>query len=352
MAITVGPHLLGIAGLSREQVEFMLDTAQQFVEVNERTVKKVPTLRGKTVVNLFLEPSTRTRSSFEIAGKRLSAEVINVSDKQSSVTKGETLIDTAITLQAMQPEVVVLRHPSSGAPHLLAKHLKRCAIVNAGDGLHEHPTQALLDSLTIRQRLGRLDNLTMTLVGDAFRSRVARSNIILHRLYGNRVRIVAPPTLAVKEFRELGAEVYDDMEAALDGADIVMSLRMKHEYLKDHFIPNLDEYTRRFFISEKLLKRCAPNSVVLAPGPFIRGTEIESQVIDGPRSLYAQQVGNGVAVRMAVLFLMVVARSGVALEDGISGEEQALSPESPSAVEDAAKREAGKSGKSEKEVRP
>lgn len=308
MSINVGPHLLGIAGLTREQVDFMLDSAQQFVEVSERNVKKVPTLRGKTVINLFLEPSTRTRSSFEIAGKRLSAEVINVSDKQSSVTKGETLIDTALTLQAMAPDVVVVRHASSGAPHLLTKHLKHCAIINAGDGLHEHPTQALLDALTIRQHFGRLDGLTMTLVGDAFRSRVARSNILLHRLYGNRVRIVAPPTLAVKEFRDLGAEVYDDMGAALDGADVVMSLRMKHEYLKDHFVPNLDEYTRRFYISERVLAKHAPGSVVLAPGPFIRGVEIDSGVIDGPRSLYARQVGNGVAVRMAVLFLMVVAR--------------------------------------------
>ncbi len=308
MSVSVGPHLLGIAGLNREQVEFMLDSAQQFVEVSERNVKKVPTLRGKTVINLFLEASTRTRSSFEIAGKRLSAEVINVSDKQSSVTKGETLIDTALTLQAMIPDVVVVRHPSSGAPHLLAQHLKNCAIVNAGDGLHEHPTQALLDALTIRQHFGRLDGLTMTLVGDAFRSRVARSNIILHRLFGNTVRIVAPPTLAVREFQELGAEVFHEMGPALEGADIVMSLRMKHEYLKDHFIPNLDEYTRRFYISEKTLSAYSPKAVVLAPGPFIRGVEIDSGVIDGPRSLYAKQVENGVAVRMAVLFLMVVAR--------------------------------------------
>jgi len=345
VAITVGPHLLGIAGLTRAQVEFMLDTAQQFVEVNERNVKKVPTLRGKTVVNLFLEASTRTRSSFEIAGKRLSAEVINVSDKQSSTTKGETLIDTAVTLQAMQPEVVVIRHPSSGSPHLLAKHLKRCAIVNAGDGLHEHPTQALLDALTIRQKLGRMDGITMTLVGDALRSRVARSNLLLHRLFGNKVRIVAPPTLAVKEFEELGAEVHHDMETALDGADIVMSLRMKHEYLKDHFVPNLDEYTRRFFISEKLLKRCAPNALVLAPGPYIRGVEIESQVIDGPRSLYAQQVGNGVAVRMGVLFLMVVARGEDTLDDSLAADpadQGQAAPKEPGTKEPAKKKEPAK----------
>lgn len=305
---TVGPHLLGIRGLVRSQIDFLLDTADQFVEVNERNVKKVPTLRGKTVINLFLEPSTRTRSSFEIAGKRMSADVINVSEKQSSTTKGETLIDTAMTLQAMAPDVVVIRHPSSGAPHLLTKYLKNTAIVNAGDGLHEHPTQALLDALTIRRKLGRIENLTLTLVGDCLRSRVARSNILLHKLLGNRIRVVAPPTLAVKEFADLGAEVYSEIGPALEGADVVMSLRMKHEYLKDAFVPNLDEYTRRFFISEKRLAQYCPDAVVLAPGPFIRGVEIESAVIDGPRSLYAEQVAHGVAVRMAVLFLMVSAR--------------------------------------------
>ncbi len=300
----VGPHLLGIAGLTKEQAEFYIENAEQFVEVSERDVKKVPTLRGKTVVNLFLEPSTRTRSSFEIAGKRLSADVINVSGSSSSTTKGETLIDTARTLQAMRPDVIVMRHSSSGACHLLAREVPNASIVNAGDGLHEHPTQAFLDALTIRQALGRLTNLTITLVGDVLRSRVARSNILLHRLFGNTVRIVAPPTLAVPEFQEFGCEVYHEMGPALEGADVVMSLRMKHEYLKDHFVPNLDEYTRRFYISERILAKHAPNCVVLAPGPFIRGTEIDSGVIDGPRSLYSRQVTNGVAVRMAVLFLL------------------------------------------------
>lgn len=307
----IGQNLLGIDGLNKEQINFILDTAQQFVEINERDVKKVPTLRGKTIVNMFLEPSTRTRSSFEIAGKRLSAEVINVSGGDSSVKKGETLIDTALTLQAMAPDVVVLRHACAGAPHLISKYLKKAAVINAGDGLHEHPTQALLDALTIRQHFGKLEGLTITLVGDALRSRVARSNLILHKLFGNKLRIVAPPTLAVKEFKDLGAEVYHDMPSALEGADVVMSLRMKHEYLKDHFIPNLDEYTKRFYISEKLLEKYAPKSVILAPGPYIRGVEIDSPVIDGPRSLYAKQVFNGVSVRMAALLLMVTARAGV-----------------------------------------
>lgn len=303
---TVGPHLLGIEGLAREQVDFLLDSAQQFVEVNERSVKKVPTLRGKTIVNLFLEPSTRTRSSFELAGKRLSADVINISDKSSSVTKGETLIDTALTLESMNPDVIVIRHASSGAPHLITKYLTRSSVVNAGDGLHEHPTQALLDALTIRQRLGKLDGLTLTMVGDSFRSRVARSNIFLHRLYGNKVRIVAPPTLAVKEFKELGVEVHHHMESALEGADIVMSLRMKQEYLNESFVPTLQEYTDKFYIAERMLERYCPKCVVLAPGPYIRGTEIDSGVVDGPRSLISQQVTNGVAVRMAVLFLLAV----------------------------------------------
>ncbi|MBP9838181.1 MAG: aspartate carbamoyltransferase catalytic subunit [Proteobacteria bacterium] len=301
----VGQHLLGIAGLTREQVDFYLHTSQQFVEVNEREVKKVPTLRGKTVVNLFLEPSTRTRTSFEIAGKRLSAEVINVSGKDSSVTKGETLIDTVMTLEAMAPDILVMRHPCSGTPQLITKYLKNVAVINAGDGLHEHPTQALFDTLTIKQHFGRVEGLKILFVGDVFRSRVARSNILLHKLYGNEIRVVAPPTLAVKEFEELGAKVYHEMSEALKGVDVVMSLRMKHEYLKDQFIPSLEEYTRKYYINEKILAEHAPNCVVLAPGPYIRGVEIDSTVIDGPRSLYKKQVFNAVAVRMAALFLMI-----------------------------------------------
>ena len=302
----IGPHLLGIEGLTREQVDLLLDTSQQFVEVNERSVKKVPTLRGKTIINMFLEPSTRTRTSFEIAGKRLSADVVNVSGKDSSVSKGETLIDTAATIQAMAPDVVVLRHSSSGSPHLIARQVKGIAVVNAGDGLHEHPTQALLDALTVRQHFGKLDGLAITFVGDVLRSRVARSDIHLFKLYGCRLRVVAPPTLAVKEFEAMGVEVHHHMETALPGSDVVMSLRMKHEYLKDFFIPNLQEYTDQYFISERVLEKYCPQCVVLAPGPFIRGVEIDSRVIDGPRSLYMAQVGNGVAVRMAVLLLLSV----------------------------------------------
>lgn len=308
-------HLLGIEGISREQIDYMLDTSQQFVEVNERSVKKVPTLRGKTVINLFLEPSTRTRSSFEIAGKRMSADVINISGSSSSTTKGETLLDTAYTLQSMNPDVVVMRHASSGACHFIARHLTGPAVVNAGDGLHEHPTQALLDALTIRQKLGKIDGLTICYVGDVLRSRVFRSDALLFKQYNCTQRIVGPATLALPQFSELGVEVHHHLESALEGADVVVSLRMKHEYGKDQYVPNLDEYSRKYIVSERMLSRYAPQSVVLAPGPMIRGVEITTEVADGPRSLIKRQVKNGVAVRMAVLFLMCVGRGGSAVDD-------------------------------------
>lgn len=295
-------HLLGIRGLSKEDITRYLDATANFAELNQREIKKGPALRGKTVINLFLEPSTRTRSSFEIAGKRLSAEVINVAAKDSSVTKGETLLDTALTLESMACDVLVMRHPSSGAPHQLSKLLPNVPIVNAGDGLHEHPTQALLDAYTIREHFKRLEGLKIAYVGDVLRSRVARSGILLAEAMGMEVRLIAPSTLASTEYYPRNVVVTDDIEAGLDGVDVIVSLRMKHEYLSDHFVPNLDEYTRKFYISEKLIMRTAPNAVVLAPGPYIRGTEIDSPVIDGPRSLYKQQVFNGVSLRMAVLF--------------------------------------------------
>lgn len=300
----LGPHLLGVHGLNREQIEYVLETAESFIDVNRRSVKKVPTLRGKTVVNLFYEASTRTRTSFEIAAKRLSADAVNISSSGSSVTKGETLVDTALTLQAMAPDIIVIRHPASGAPHFIAKILTNTAVVNAGDGLHEHPTQGLLDALTIRQSLGRLNDLTLVLVGDVLRSRVARSNILLHQILGNRIRIVGPPTLALREFNELGVEVHYDLERALEGADVVMSLRMKQEYLAESFVPSSVEYSRKYCIKEALLAKYAPQSIVLAPGPFNRGSEISSEVVDGPRSRISDQVTNGVAVRMAVLYLL------------------------------------------------
>lgn len=297
-------HLTGIRGLTKDEVLFLIENAQQFTEINNRSVKKVPALRGKTIVNLFLEASTRTRTSFEIAGKRLSADVINVSGSSSSTTKGETLTDTALNIRSMAPDVIVLRHAYSGSCELLKKLVPGVPIVNAGDGLHEHPTQALLDALTIKQHYGRLDKLTITMVGDSLRSRVARSNILLHNILGNEIRVVAPPTIAKKEFSEIGAKVFYSMEEALPGSDVVMSLRMKHEYQSDFYVPNLDEYAIRYIVSEKYLSKYCPDAMVLAPGPIIRGTEITSEVADGPRSLILKQVENGVAVRMSVLYLL------------------------------------------------
>ena len=298
----IGPHLLGIRGLSKEQIEFLLDSAEQFIEVSERKVKKVPALRGKTIVNLFFEPSTRTRMSFELAAKRLSADAVNFSASSSSSKKGESLIDTALTIQAMNPDVVVVRHSSSGAPHLIAKRLKKCAIVNAGDGLHEHPSQALLDALTIRRKLGTLENLTVSFVGDCLRGRVARSNILLLKAFGSKVRLIGPPTLARSEFEAMGAEVYDDMGKGLDGADVVVSLRMKHEYQKDYYIPSLHEYSKHYCVNQERLDKHCPKAIVLSPGPIIRGTEISADVADGLSSLIEKQVEMGVAVRMAILF--------------------------------------------------
>jgi aspartate carbamoyltransferase catalytic subunit len=311
-------HLLGIQGHTRDEIQYLIDTSQTFVEVGERKVKKVPALRGKTIINLFLEPSTRTRTSFEIAGKRLSADVINVSGSSSSTTKGETLVDTLLNVKAMNPDLVVVRHSYSGCCELLKRMVPGASIINAGDGLHEHPTQALLDALTLQQHFGSLDGLTITLVGDSLRSRVARSTIYLHALYGNKIRIVAPPTLAHPHFKDLGVEVFHHMKDALPGSDVVMSLRMKHEYQKDVYIPNLDEYTKRFIISESVLSKYCPESIVLAPGPIIRGVEITSEVADGPRSLIFKQVNNGVAVRMAMLFLLATGKS----QDSIQGIEE------------------------------
>jgi aspartate carbamoyltransferase catalytic subunit len=315
MSKIIPKHLLGIEGLTREQVDYFLDTAEQFVEVGERSVKKVPTLRGKTVINLFLEASTRTRSSFEIAGKRMSADVINISGSSSSTTKGETLLDTAYNLQSMSPDILVVRHAASGSAAFLAKHLKNTAVINAGDGLHEHPTQALLDALTIKQKLGTIDNLKITIVGDVLRSRVARSDIHLFKLYGCKINVVAPPTIALPEFKAMGVNVFHNLEAAVDAADVVYSLRMKHEYQKDHYVPHLDEYSKQFIVSERVLSKCAPKSIVLAPGPIIRGVEITSEVADGPRSLIQKQVNNGVAVRMAALFLLSLGKGEQSAEE-------------------------------------
>jgi aspartate carbamoyltransferase catalytic subunit len=300
-------NLLGIRGLSAEEITHVLDTAESFREINAREIKKVPTLRGRTVMNLFFEPSTRTRTSFEIAGKRLSADVINISSSSSSVTKGETLLDTARNLEAMSPDLIVIRHPSAGAPHQLAR-ICRASVVNAGDGAHEHPTQALLDALTIRQQKGTIKGLRVAIVGDILHSRVARSNAHLLTTLGASVSVAGPGTLAPREFAALvgegGLSVERRIEGAVEGADVVMVLRIQRERQDKAFLPSLREYAVHYGLNMKRLSLAKPDAVVMHPGPMNRGIEIASDVADGARSLILEQVANGLAVRMAVLYLL------------------------------------------------
>jgi aspartate carbamoyltransferase catalytic subunit len=300
-------NLLGIRGLSAEEITHFLDTAESFREINAREIKKVPTLRGRTVINLFFEPSTRTRTSFEIAGKRLSADVINISSSSSSVTKGETLLDTARNLEAMSPDLIVIRHPSAGAPHQLAR-VCRASVVNAGDGAHEHPTQALLDALTIRQQKGTIKGLRVAIIGDILHSRVARSNAHLLTTLGASVAVAGPGTLAPPEFASLVGEgelrVERRIEGAVEGADVVMVLRIQRERQDKAFLPSLREYAVHYGLNMKRLALAKPDAVVMHPGPMNRGIEIASDVADGARSLILEQVANGLAVRMAVLYLL------------------------------------------------
>jgi len=295
-------HLLGLEGLSRDEILYLIDQAGQFKEISERDIKKVPTLRGKTVVSLFYEASTRTRTSFEIAAKRLSADYVTIASSTSSSTKGETLLDTARNIAAMRPDCLVIRHHASGAPHFLAKRID-CPVVNAGDGAHEHPTQALLDLLTIRDHLGRLDDLSVSIVGDIVHSRVTRSNVHALRALGARVRLVGPPTLLPPETAAWG-EVHHDLRSGIRNADVIMMLRLQRERQGRNFLPSLDEYSRYFCLNRAALALARPNAVVLHPGPINRGVEIASDVADGAASLIMDQVTNGVAVRMAILFLL------------------------------------------------
>ncbi len=296
-------HFLGIEDLSRGELVHVLKTADSFQEISEREVKKVPTLRGKTIFNLFFEPSTRTRSSFEIAAKRLSADAINVSASTSSVNKGETLIDTVRNLSAMRPAAIVIRHPASGAAHLIAK-LDVCPVINGGDGTHEHPTQALLDIMTIQQRVGDLEGKSIAIVGDILHSRVARSNIFALKTLGANVRLIGPPTLVPPLFEAWGVRRYTNMEQGLTGVDAIMMLRLQRERQARNFFPSLDEYANRFCLTLRVLEKAKSNVVILHPGPMNRGIEIDSGVADGPYSVILQQVTNGVAVRMAVLYLL------------------------------------------------
>ena len=299
-------HLLSIEGLSRFDIEKLLDLADEYVETNRQADKKHSILRGRTLINMFFENSTRTRTSFELAGKRLGGDVINMSVSSSSIKKGETLIDTAMTLNAMHPDVLVVRHADSGSVHLLAEKVN-CSVINAGDGSHEHPTQALLDALAIRRRLGcGLEGLIVAICGDIAHSRVARSNIHLLSIMGARVRAVAPPTLIPEGLERLGVEVHHNMSGGLKDADIIMMLRLQTERMKGSYVPSIREYYELYGLNSNKLKMAKPDALIMHPGPMNRGVEIDSELADDiDRSLIREQVEMGVAVRMACLQALV-----------------------------------------------
>lgn len=295
---------MGMRELKADDIRLILDTAESMKEVAGRDIKKVPALRGKTLINLFYEPSTRTRTSFEIAGKWLSADVINVSTSSSSVSKGESLKDTGLTLQAMHPDIVVLRHPASGAADLLARQLA-ASVINAGDGAHEHPSQALLDLFTIREKKGRLEGLKAAIVGDIAHSRVARSNIWGMHTMGMEVRVAGPRTMLPRFVDRLGVEVFTDLERAIADVDVIMMLRLQLERQEAGLFPTLREYSRLFGLTIERLKAAKSDVLIMHPGPINRGVEIAPEVADGPYSLILNQVENGIAVRMALLYLLV-----------------------------------------------
>lgn len=294
--------LVGISELSAEEIELVLDTAQAFKQVGQRAIKKVPTLRGKTLVNLFIEPSTRTRTSFELAAKRLSADVINIDTTASSLVKGETLKDTALNLQALNADIIVIRHSAAGAAHFLASRL-RASVINAGDGAHEHPTQALLDAFTIREKKGRIAGLRVLILGDILYSRVARSNIWLLTKLGAHVTLSGPATLVPREFEKFGCRVTYDLDAALAEADVINLLRIQHERQRRSAFPSLGEYTTLFGLNKERFARTRPDALIMHPGPINRGVEIDSDLADCDRSVILEQVTNGLAVRMATLYL-------------------------------------------------
>jgi aspartate carbamoyltransferase catalytic subunit len=296
-------HLLGIEGLTTDEITLILDTAEAMKEVGNRAIKKVPALRGRTVVNLFFEPSTRTRTSFEIAEKRLSADTLSIATATSSVTKGESLLDTVRNLEAMSPDMIVMRHASSGAPHLLSRTC-HSAIINAGDGMHEHPTQALLDAFTIREHKGRLAGLKVAIIGDLLHSRVLRSNVILLKSMGAHVWVCGPATLHPTGIQQFGVEATTSVDEAVEAADVVMMLRIQNERMHGHYIPSVREYFALFGMTPERLRRAQPDVILMHPGPMNRGVEIDSEVADGPYSVILEQVANGVAVRMAVLYLL------------------------------------------------
>jgi aspartate carbamoyltransferase catalytic subunit len=299
----IGQDLLGIEPLTREQIELILETAERMGEIATREVKKVPTLRGRTLINLFFEPSTRTQTSFEIAGKRLAADVVNFSTGSSSLSKSESLLDTGKTLDAMDPDAVIVRHKVAGVPHRLAEVLD-APVINAGDGAHEHPTQALLDMLTVYQEKGRIEGLTVAIIGDIAHSRVARSNIYGFTKLGAEIRVAGPPTMLPVGIEELGVKAYTNLREAVDGADVVMALRIQNERLAGAYFPSVREYSATFGLDRAKLRFAKPDAIVMHPGPVNRGVELSHDLTDHRPSVILDQVRNGVALRMAVLYLI------------------------------------------------
>jgi len=297
-------HLLSISDLSVPEIEGVFKTADSFLDLSSRSVRKVPSLRGRIIVNLFYEASTRTRTSFEIAGKRLSADVINITTTQSSVVKGESLLDTVRTIEALGADGIVIRHSSSGVPQWISKQVN-CHVINAGDGLREHPTQALLDLFTIQKRKKKLSGLTVAIVGDVLHSRVARSNMIAMQMMGMKVRVVGPPTLIPREAKQWGVDVFHSLREGLDQADVIMLLRLQLERQASGYIPSIEEYSRLFGLSPEKLSWAAPNAIVLHPGPVNRGIEIQGEEMFSDRSAVLDQVHHGVAIRMAILYLLM-----------------------------------------------
>ena len=299
----IGQDLLGIEGLERDQIELIIDTAERMQEIATRDVKKVPTLRGRTIVNLFFEPSTRTQTSFEIAGKRLAADVVNFSTGASSLSKAESLLDTAKTLDAMDPDAVIVRHRVAGVPQRIADELD-APVINAGDGAHEHPTQALLDMLTVFQEKGRIEGLTVAIIGDIAHSRVARSNIYGFTKLGAEVRVAGPPTMLPLDIECLGVKAYTSLREVLEGADVVMALRIQNERLAGAYFPSVREYSATFGLDRAKLRFAKPDAIVMHPGPVNRGVELSNELTDHRPSVILDQVRNGVALRMAVLYLI------------------------------------------------
>ncbi len=302
-------HIFGIEQLSSEDIMHILETAKSFKEISGRSIKKVPTLRGRTVIYLFFEPSTRTRLSFEIAGKRMSADTFNVSASTSSAQKGETLVDTVRNMQAMKPDIIVMRHSSSGAPQLVAKHID-ASVINAGDGAHEHPSQALLDMMTVLEHKGNIEGLKIAIIGDISHSRVARSNLLGFTRLGGKVYLAGPATFIPTGIEKMGAHVCSDVAEAVEDADVVIALRIQKERQNDPLIPSLREYAMRYGINDSVLKGAKKDVVVMHPGPINRGVEMNPDVADGKRSLILDQVTNGVAVRMALLYLVMGGDNG------------------------------------------